>query len=379
MPITPSPNILFAGGGTAGHLMPGLAVARCLDRLVPGTRVVFVGSGKPQERKLIEAAGFEYRGLPCAPGPARLNNLVPSIWSNLRGLAGAGRIMFRETFDVVVGLGGYASLPAAQTAAGLRTPLMLLEQNLVPGRATRWLARWARAVCVTFDETRLELPKSCRVVVTGNPLRPEFATARRTSSLQQLVILGGSGGARPLNQAVPGALARLGDRLQNWRVVHQSGQADLESTRTLYRTKGIEAEVLPFVQDMPDLLANSDLAISRAGGTTLAELAMTAVPSILIPYPQAADDHQRRNAQQASRGGGCIVVEQGLPDFEKRLSESLESLLSDPLARQRMARAMNRLARPDAAEQVAHLILAICRQQPIGVMESYQKPASRAA
>jgi len=161
--------------------------------------------------------------------------------------------------------------------------------------------------------------------------------------------------------------------------VHQSGQADLESTRTLYQTKGIDVEVRPFIHDMPDLLANSDLAISRAGGTTLAELAMAAVPSILIPYPQAADDHQRRNAQQASRGGGCIVVEQDLPEFEKRLSESLESLLSDPLGRQRMARAMNRLARPEAAEEVARLILAICRQQPIELMGGYQWPASRAA
>jgi UDP-N-acetylglucosamine--N-acetylmuramyl-(pentapeptide) pyrophosphoryl-undecaprenol N-acetylglucosamine transferase len=354
-------HILFAGGGTAGHLVPGLAVAQTLVRRAPGSRLTFVGSGKPRERELVAAAGFDYRELPCAGRPAGLGGWLKSAWKNACGLAGAWGMLRAEPFHAVVGLGGYASLPAAQSAAWLGLPLVLLEQNVLPGRATRWLAAAARVVCTAFEATRDWLPAGCRLAVTGNPVRSEIVAARRVADQRQLVVLGGSGGAAALNRAVPAALSQLAHLRHGWQVVHQSGEAECQATRERYQAHGITADVRPFIHDMPQVLANSDLAISRAGGTTLAELAALGLPAILVPFPHAADNHQRLNAQWAACQGGCLLVDErpSEPSLERRLSQSLAPLLVDAVPRQRMAQAMRRLARPTAADEVAGWVLGL--------------------
>ena len=364
-------HILFAGGGTIGHLTPGLAVAEWLTRLAPGVRVGFVGTGKPRERELVEEVGHEYCRLPSSPSSSQWRKLASCLWSNLCGLAGATRLQLRERVDLVVGLGGHASLPAAQAAVWLGIPLVLLEQNAVPGRVTRWLAPRAQAVCVAFEVTCTGLPKSCRALVTGNPVRHEFITACRISRQPQLAVLGGSSGAMALNRALPAALARFPDLLQGWRIVHQTGPDELDDVRSDYRDRGLVADVRPFIRHMPNLLADSDLVVSRAGGTTLAELAAAGVPGILIPYPHAADNHQHGNARQAERAGGCAVVDQLSQDFPQRLADTLRPLLTDPARRGQMAQAMQRLARPCAAEQVAQAILEI--------RTSHATPPARAA
>lgn len=352
-------TVVFAGGGTAGHLFPGLAVAEHLTATTEPPTIVFAGSGRIAERQWVEEAGFRYRTTPCRRGPRGWRDAAPCLWQNVRGLLAARRLLREESCSLVVGLGGYASLPAAGAALSLGVPLVLLEQNVVPGLATRLLARWAQRVCVSFPETGAALPHPDRVRVTGNPIRAEFVRraakpAAARSGRRQLLVLGGSGGARSLNRNVPEALARVSPLLKGWRIIHQSGTNDADSTRLLYARVGLKADVRPFVSDMPETLAGTDLAVCRAGGTTLAELATLGVPAVLIPYPHAAGDHQQKNADWAVAAGGrqCVCEGDSAVDFTVRLAEAVAPLVDDEAERVRQSELCRRTARPDAAARV---------------------------
>ena len=403
---------MFAGGGTAGHLFPGLAVARHLTAQVPDLQITFAGSGRAFERREVEAAGMDYLPLRCRPLPRRFRDVIPFLADNWAGLWAADRFLRTHRVRIVVGLGGYASVLMARAAIRRRVPLVLLEQNVVPGRATRYLARAATLICTSFPETaRFLTGVRCPVCVTGNPIRPGLArcaamhdTAPRSilscnqhskaQGLQplgfkrpqrQLVILGGSGGAQTLNETMPRVLDRLRSVLPGWRIVHQAGDRSFQRTRELYRMFRIEATVVPFISETPGasgqtgmssllgqtgmsgLLAESDLAVCRAGGTTLAELAAAAVPAILLPYPHAADDHQRKNAEVFAAAGGCLMIDQReCPDsLDRRLADAIGGLAADPAKRTAMAAAVHRLARPNAARDVAERILEIAGRVPL--------------
>jgi UDP-N-acetylglucosamine--N-acetylmuramyl-(pentapeptide) pyrophosphoryl-undecaprenol N-acetylglucosamine transferase len=261
-----------------------------------------------------------------------------------------------------VGLGGYASVPMAWAASRRGVPLVLLEQNAVPGRATRWLARRATVVCLAMAQAQSKLSCRCPVQVTGNPIRAGFhrdpCRQVAASAGRRLVVLGGSGGAESLNQNVPLALAKVRRLLAGWQIVHQSGEAGVRATAQLYGGLGLPATVRGFVADMPRLLAGAELAVCRAGGTTLAELAAAGVPAVLVPYPHAADDHQRHNAKAFS-AGAVTVDSRRLPGpLHGHLAAVLWDLLGEPGRLKRMSAAMYRLARPRAAGDVAELILA---------------------
>lgn len=350
------PHIVLAGGGTAGHLFPGLAVARRLTELSPGLRITFAGPGKPLEQRHVPGAGFEYLMLPCQPWPQRLHDVLGFLGDNLAGYHAAGRFLVQESVAAVVGLGGYTSVPMARAAVRQGLPLVLLEQNVIPGRATRWLARSAAMICTAFPETHKHLPARCRVHWTGNPIREGFRRAEPQS--QQLLVLGGSNGARSLNQHVPLALAQIRPALADWRIIHQSGQADVQSTRKLYRQLGLEAIVCPFLDDMPNLLSRTGLAVCRAGGTTMAELAAAGIPAVFIPYPHAVNDHQRLNADVlVAAGAGLLIDErQTTEGLDRRLAVCLSDLLANPLKRAAMSRAIGQFAKPQAAQEVALLI-----------------------
>jgi len=386
---------IFAGGGTAGHLFPGLAVAERLAQQAPHARLTFVGSGKAFEAREVHAAGFEHVALRCRPAPRRLLDVVPSLVDNVAGYWAARRLLAEEPCAVVIGLGGYASVPMARAALHARVPLVLLEQNVVPGRATRWLAPRATMVCLAFAAAREHLAPRTRVLVTGTPLRrgferfdtPEYEAlfesgvidravrgdecglggleACPTAARRQLLVLGGSGGARSLNENVPRALHHLRRELAGWTIVHQSGPADVDATTELYRKLALDARVEPFLREMPRELAQSGLVVARAGGTTLAELTAAGVPGVLLPYPHATDDHQGRNAQVAVDAGGCLALDErgidGRP-FEQ-LAGMLALLLRDAGRRAAMAGAMRSLANLPAATQVTALIreLALTR------------------
>jgi UDP-N-acetylglucosamine--N-acetylmuramyl-(pentapeptide) pyrophosphoryl-undecaprenol N-acetylglucosamine transferase len=359
-------HILFAGGGTAGHLFPGLAVADYLRRHAPRLRISFAGTGKPFEMRYVAQAGFEYLTLAGRPFPRRAIDAIRFLADHLSGYYAARRFVRAERVALVVGLGGYASVPAARAAAALNVPYLLLEQNAVPGRATRWLAPQAVAVCASFDGLRQRLKKGCRVRFTGNPLRraflehaaPSHNLPDRPRGSRMLLVLGGSGGAQSLNEQVPRALYKAGTSLGGWTVVHQTGQRDVAGTVELYRKLGIVARVAPFFDELPSLMRESHLAVSRAGGTTLAELAASRLAAIVLPYPAATEDHQRKNADAFAAAGACRTIDER--EIEGRLDDQLARVLvelaADHQKRVRMAQAMATLARPRATQQVARSI-----------------------
>jgi UDP-N-acetylglucosamine--N-acetylmuramyl-(pentapeptide) pyrophosphoryl-undecaprenol N-acetylglucosamine transferase len=396
-----SVTVVFSGGGTAGHLFPGLAVARRLSADVPGLRIVFAGGGREQEKQLIHEAGFDYLPIPCRAAPRRLQDVIPFLSANWSGYRAAKRFLTRHPVRAVVGLGGYASVPMARAAARRRIPLVLLEQNAVPGRANRWLARRADVLCSAFAEVKHHLPPRCHWRVTGNPVRESFLAGIQTGSSKantdraihgahqkgglrrpclplptelavppegveappvqqpkQLLVLGGSRGARWLNTNVPMALAEIRHRIAGWRVVHQTGHDDHEATSAIYRRLGIESHVEPFINDVAKALAASDMAVCRAGGTTLAELAVSGVPAVLVPYPHAADDHQRKNADVFADAGACFLLDpQETTDRpERALAERMLPLIASRETRRIMGHRIRALAHPDAAVDIATMI-----------------------
>ena len=388
----PQFHIVFAGGGTGGHLFPGLAVAERLRGDLSQVRITFAGSGRPFERQHVVDAGFDYLAVPCRPMPRRIRDVYPFVALNYYGYREAVKFLVQERVAAVVGLGSFGSVPMARAAIRRGLPLILLEQNAVPGRATRWLAPRATLVCTSFEQANRCLGSRCPARVTGNPIRSTFAyelaiqghstrnngrPGRSAASSPRsndkprskvLLVLGGSGGARSLNQHVPRALSKVGPALRGWKIAHQSGSADLAPTRQLYRRLGLKAIVVAFISEMPRVLARTDLAVCRSGGTTLAELAAMGVPAILIPYPHATDDHQRKNADVYSAAGACLTLDER--DRAGRLDDHLAGavalLVSNPARRASMSQAIHGLAQPDAAWDVATMIrqVALCRPAP---------------
>lgn len=345
-------------------MFPGLAVAAQLRALNSAVRITLATGNKPLEHEQVAAAGLEQLKLPSHPWPRGPRGAWRFVADNLSGYRTARRFLRAHKVSAVVGLGGYASVPMAWAAASTGVPLVLLEQNAVPGRVTRWLAPRASLVCVAFEEARSQLQSGGPVRLTGNPIRRGFAVSstpdRRTDSTAgQLLVLGGSGGSRTLNEQVPRALYRLGSHLSGWRIVHQAGPRDVEATRRLYAKLHIAADVVAFVSRVAPVLHATDLVVCRSGGTTLAELAAVGLPALLIPYPHATDRHQRRNADVFAAAGAARIVDQRevAGRLDDNLAVELADLLSDRSRLKRMAAAMRGRAQPNAAWHVATMIL----------------------
>ncbi len=362
-------HVMFSGGGTAGHLFPGLAVADELRRTAPQLRVTFAGSGKPFEVEHVRRAGYEYTALRSRPFPRKAIEALRFLTENFSGYYAARRLLREMNVSLVVGLGGYASVPAARAAARLGIPYILLEQNAVPGRATRWLAPGAAMICSALEGIRPRLRSGCRVRVTGNPLRREFGDADtlpedlpdRISRPRRLVVLGGSGGSQTLNRQVPRALYKAGPAMHDWQILHQTGERNAAATGLLYRKLGLRATVGPFFDDLPEVLRTSDLAISRAGGTTLAELAVCGLPAILLPFPLATNNHQRKNADVFTATGAAKTLDERELSgrLDNHLAGAVVELANDPRRRAGMAEAMRGLARPDATRHVARSVATL--------------------
>lgn len=349
-------TILFAGGGTGGHLYPALAVAAELRRRLPGCTLGFIGARGGLEQRLVPAAGYPLRllrlsGLKGAGGTAALGAAAAAAWAVLR----CALWLRRERPDLVVGAGGFASGPAVLAAWSLRMRTMLLEQNHFPGATNRWLAPRADAVCVPSAHAERRI--GGRRFVTGNPVRDEFFAIGPPPAGPEpaLLAFGGSRGARSLNRALGAALAPLARRVPAPRIVHQTGESDLERARAAggdYPQGRYEAHA--FLDDMPARLAAADLVLCRAGATTVAELCAAGRPAILVPYPHAADDHQRYNAASLVEAGAALMVEDRDLDGE-RLAAVVADLLADPARLRGMGRAAHSLARPDATRRIADI------------------------
>ncbi len=360
-----SPLFLFAGGGTGGHLFPGLAVAAALQIRQPTARIQFVGSERSLERALVIQHGYDHRTLPSEP----LTQLWRRPWSfalrNWRAYRIAREWLQAERPAAVIGLGGFASAPIVLAAHRLGVPSVLLEQNSIPGKSTRWLSRWASVVCLAYPQSVAHF--NCRVQtrLTGNPLREEIAALagheRFETSPPTLLILGGSQGAQPLNAAVVAMFQSQPDLLPGWRIVHQTGAAQSNSVQQSYQSLALSTDVAPFFHDMQERYAAATIVISRAGATTLAELACAGVPAILIPYPQSADNHQWHNAEAFAEAGAAMTCEQTATPQQTaiNLARQVVALAQAPSRRADMSEAMHCLAQPNATAQVVDAVLQV--------------------
>ena len=358
--------VVIAGGGTGGHLYPGIAVAREVRRRVPDAVITFAGTARGIESRVVPREGFQLDLLRSAG----LKGMSPIALA--RGLAllpmggvDAWRIISRRRPDLVIGVGGYSSGPVVLAAALRRIPTMLLEQNAVPGLTNRTLARFVSAAAVTFESTVTFFGR--RGFVAGNPVRPEFlatdgdGAGGRDSAAPRVLIFGGSQGAHAINMAMVAAAPRLAAHGGGMAITHQTGERDLAGVREGYRQAGLDARVEPFLYEMDREMKAADIVVCRAGATTIAECTAAGKPAVLIPLPTAADDHQRKNAEVLARAGAAELIEQN--DLTGALlAERIIALAADPARRESMAAAARRFARPDAARVIVDRALELARR-----------------
>jgi UDP-N-acetylglucosamine--N-acetylmuramyl-(pentapeptide) pyrophosphoryl-undecaprenol N-acetylglucosamine transferase len=359
-------SILIAGGGTGGHLYPGIAVARELMARAPGSTVTFVGTAAGIESRVIPREGFPLEVIRSAGLKGK------SVQSIARGVAllplsaaDAWNVISRRRPAVVIGVGGYSSGPVVLLSALRGIPTLLMEQNAMPGVTNRLLAPVVDAAAVTYEESVRFF--GGKALVSGNPVRPEFFQEEGAHGDQhsppgaaRVLVFGGSQGAHAINMAMVEAAPRLAAAAGRLALTHQTGERDLEMVRDGYRRAGLEARVEPFLFDMDREMTNADVVVSRAGATTLAELVAVGRAAILVPLPTATDDHQRKNAEVLVAQGAARMIEQKDLTGERLAVELLE-LAGDAQARGGMEWAARALARPDAARAIVEKVIAIAR------------------
>ena len=349
-------RVVFAGGGTGGHVYPAVAVAQALEQRHPGLQVVFIGTGSPFEKRVVEGHGFRLlkvssRGFLGRSISAKVGAL---FWTGI-GMMQSLRVLWELKPRAVVGVGGFSSGPVVGAAILLRIPTMIQEQNYSPGMANRILARWVDRIAVSFEETRDLL--GGRGEVTGNPIRMEFASVKPKArgTPFYVLIFGGSQGAKTLNQRMMEALPRLAPQRLALRFVHMTGEKDREPVEAAYEAQRLEARVVAYLDNMAEEYSRADLVIARAGATTVAELTACQKAALLVPFPHAAGDHQRLNAEKLEQAGAARVIpERDLTG--ERLAREIEDLLKNPDRLTAMERAAAPLARPDATVRVAELV-----------------------
>ena len=361
-------RVLIAGGGTGGHLYPGIALARELQRRDPSTHVSFVGTAQGIEARVVPREKFPLDLIHVA-GLKGKSVLERSIGFALLPIAAldAVRVLSKQRPDVVVGVGGFASGPVVAFAALLGYPTMLLEQNALPGITNRILSRFVRAAAVNFEAALAYFPRTG--FVAGNPVRPEFFPAQneeandRTNQphdAARVLIFGGSQGAHAINVAMVEAAARLAASGIRLAITHQTGERDLDLVRAAYERAGLAARVEAFIFQIDGEMKAADAVVCRAGATTLAELAASGAPAILVPLPTATEDHQRKNAEAFAQSGAAVVIDERNLHGDA-LAWALKELIGDPDRRARMSAAARTLARPDAAERIADVVEKLAR------------------
>ncbi len=365
-------RVLIAGGGTGGHIYPGLAVAAALRRRGP-VEFLWVGATRGLEKDLVPREGIELVTFPVQAFQRRLSlDTLRTAWRAAGALTASRATLRRFRPDVVLGTGGYACGPVVLMARLSGIPTLIQEQNALPGWTNRVLGRLVDAVALGFPEAKRYFPAG-KVVVTGNPLRPEVGAARRAQGqarfgldpgCQTLVVFGGSQGARAINSAVQAALPRL-RRHQGLQVLWVTGSRSFPEVKAFLEAQGGTAtaervtlgqvQAFPYLHDLPLALAAADLAVSRASAIALSEMAVRGLPAILVPLPTAAENHQERNARAREQAGAAVMVREAELTGD-RLAEVVERLLGDPARLAAMAESSRALGQPEAAEAVADLV-----------------------
>lgn len=358
-------RVLIAGGGTGGHIIPALAVARELLAR-HSAEVMFVGTARGLETRLVPEAGFALRLIEVGP----LKNV--SLWTRLETLARLPKSvadckeLIREFQPgVVFGVGGYASGPGMAAALRLKVPAMSFEPNAMPGLANRLIGKKVQAAAVNF-------PAAARwfrhAEVTGIPVRPEFFTLPAPESKSpHLLVFGGSQGARVFNTHLPQVARELLDAVPGLTVLHQSGLRHFEPTQAAYAASGADRtrwQVRAFLDDMPACFARAHLVMSRSGASTVAEEAAAGKPALLVPFAAAADEHQRRNAEEMATAGAAVLLHENELQVPGKLLHALVELLSAPLRLAAMGAAARKLAHPGAAGRIADRLAELAREAP---------------
>jgi UDP-N-acetylglucosamine--N-acetylmuramyl-(pentapeptide) pyrophosphoryl-undecaprenol N-acetylglucosamine transferase len=371
--MSDSKIIFLAGGGTGGHLYPGIAVAEALRTVAPQVKPVFLCTRKEIDRVILEATGFEYIPQPVIPwkksisGTLRFAKALRETWDVVR------KLIKERRPAAVLGLGGYAAGLAVRMAAGKKVPTALLNPDVIPGEANKLLMKRTAAVCCQFEQTAgyVDAALQGKLKVTGCPIRTDIRELPpREQSLKRLgldpgmntlVVTGASLGAQTVNDAV---LTMLGEvTLRGWQILHLSGRDHAAAVRAGYREIQTPAVIIDFTPAMADVWAVADLAISRSGASSCAELTACGIPSILLPYPYHKDMHQRENAKVLAEAGAAVLVEDekdGRTNARK-LRPLIEPLLYDADKRRAMSEAARKIGKPDAAENVARLVTDIAQ------------------
>ncbi len=359
-------RLLLTGGGTGGHLFPAVATAQEFKKQLPDTEVLFVGTKRKVDTKSLGAYGFASESISCrglkGKSPLELLKAVAILpVSYLQAV----KVIRRFKPDIIFGVGGYVTGPVVAAGKSQGIPVVIHEQNSIPGLANRKLGRIADRICLSLPGSGAHFPKD-KILYTGNPVRekilqladkPQPLESKR--SKRTLLILGGSQGAQAVNSLITEALCSFTDvELQGIRVIHQTGDRDEAQVKSAYLKRGVDAEVAGFFTQMHEVYEQADLLVSRAGATTLSEIAVLGKPAILIPYPHAADNHQEENGRYYVAGGGALQFNQKELTAEQLGATTLE-LVNNEVKLNTMGAAMKRLAFPDAAER----IVACCLEE----------------
>ena len=326
-------KVIIAGGGTGGHLFPGIAIAEEFLRRDQTNSILFIGTKRGLEQRVLGNMGFNLHTLDVEGIKGRgLAKALGALLKIPRSLVESYRLIRAFCPDIVIGVGGYASGPAVMTAHFMGIKTAIAEQNALPGITNRILGRFADTIFLTFPETRKWFPEK-KIIDSGNPVRAAFLTGIRESEKRAgkftILIFGGSQGARGINMAVLDCLPYLEKIRDKLKIIHQTGSADIDSLSTHYRSHGMDADVLPFIMDMASAFRSADLIICRAGATSIAEITACGKAAILIPLPHAANDHQTKNAEALIKAGAAVTIRE--KDISgKTLAETIEKFYRHP-------------------------------------------------
>lgn len=355
-------RVVIAGGGTGGHLFPGIAVAEEFIKRDRKTEVLFIGTKRGIESKLLGQAGYKLKiidieGIKGRGFPA----LVKGFYQIPQSMWQSGRILKQFRPQITIGVGGYASGPAVMAAYLMGIPTAIAEQNAVPGITNRILGKFADKIFVTYEQTTTLFSRS-KVLLSGNPVREAFTGARGLPKAEKdfrfLLIFGGSQGAMAINKSVVEMLPELQKMKTKIRVLHQTGAREVESVRDAYSRYGIQADVTPFIVDMAGAYRQADLIICRAGATSLAEITAAGKAPILIPFPWATNDHQTKNARALADAGAAIMINENDLNGNK-LFEVVENLLNNPTKLQQMEENSAKFGNIDAAATIVDACLEL--------------------
>src|SRR5579863_7832873 len=343
---------ILAGGGTGGHVIPALAIANELKKSY-GAEVLFIGTARGIENRLVPAAGYPLQLVRVgALKNVSLMTRAKTAFDLPRAVWDAGHMLNEFAPDVVIGVGGYASGPAMLAAVVKHIPTLAFEPNVVPGFANRLVARFVSGAAVHFEESARYFRHA---EVTGVPVRRAFFDiAPKHGGAPTLLVFGGSQGAHAINQAMIRCLPVLLREAPGIHIIHQTGERDYNDARATYSARSESAEVFKFIEDMPAAFARADLVVCRSGASTVAEIAAAGKPAVFVPFPRAADDHQRVNAEALARYGAAVVVEESKLEGVW-LAETIATLLQDSRRLQQMSHAARELAHPNAARDIAQM------------------------